>query len=60
MALRAAITGHLVLATLHTYNVPSTIERLLDLGAEKFMLIAALKMVMSQRLVKVIMSSMLS
>lgn len=51
---RAAITGHLVLSTLHTNNSHEAIERLIDIGVEPFMVAASLKGVISQRLVKVL------
>ncbi|PHV72332.1 type II secretion system protein GspE [Sporanaerobium hydrogeniformans] len=52
IAIRAAITGHLVLSTLHTNDAPSSIARLIDMGTEPFMVGAALKGVISQRLVR--------
>ena len=52
IAMRAAITGHLVLSTLHTNDAPSTLDRLLDMGVEPFMVSTALKGVISQRLVR--------
>jgi len=52
IAMRAAITGHLVFSTLHTNSAPSTIDRLIDMGAEPFMIGEALKGVISQRLVR--------
>ena len=52
IAMRAAITGHLVLSTLHTNDAPSTIDRLLDMGVENFLISTALKGVISQRLVR--------
>lgn len=52
IAMRAAITGHLVLSTLHTNDAPSTISRLLDMGVEGFLISSALKGVISQRLVR--------
>lgn len=51
-ALQAAMTGHLVLTTLHTNDAPSTITRLLDLGVPPFLLRAALLGVAAQRLVR--------
>ena len=56
IAIRAALTGHLVLSTLHTNNALSTIVRLIDMGIETFLLASALKMVISQRLVRKICS----
>lgn len=52
IAMRAAITGHLVLSTLHTNDAPSTIDRLLDMGVESFLISSALKGIISQRLVR--------
>lgn len=52
IAMRAAITGHLVLSTLHTNDAASAIDRLLDIGVEPYMASAALKGVISQRLVR--------
>ncbi|MDF2597068.1 MAG: type secretion system protein [Clostridia bacterium] len=52
IAIRAAITGHLVLSTLHTNDAASSIARLIDMGTEPFMVGAAVKGVISQRLVR--------
>ena len=52
IAMRAAVTGHLVLSTLHTGDAVSTLDRLADMGIEPFMLATALKGVISQRLVR--------
>ena len=52
IAMRAAITGHLVLSTVHTNNALSTIDRLLDIGVEPFLVSEALKGILSQRLVR--------
>jgi len=52
MAIQAALTGHLVLSTLHTNDAPSSITRLLDLGAPAYLLNASLLGVMAQRLVR--------
>ena len=52
IAMRAAITGHLVLSTLHTNDAPSSIDRLLDMGVESFLISSALKGIISQRLVR--------
>ncbi len=54
IASRAALTGHLVLSTLHTNDAPSAITRLLDLGVAPYILGATLLGVMSQRLVRLI------
>lgn len=52
IAMRAAITGHLVLSTIHTNNAIATIERLLDIGVEPYLISSALNGVISQRLVR--------
>ena len=52
IAIRAAITGHLVLSTIHTNDAPSTISRLTDMGVPSFLLAASLVGILSQRLVK--------
>ena len=52
IALRAAITGHLVLSTVHTSSVASLLDRLTDIGCEPYMISAALRGVISQRLVR--------
>ena len=52
IATRAAITGHLVLSTIHTNNSLNTIERLLDMDIERYLLGSALSGIISQRLVK--------
>ena len=52
IAVRAAITGHLVLSTLHTNDAASSIPRLIDMGTEAYMVGAAIKGVISQRLVR--------
>lgn len=52
IGLRAAMTGHLVLSTLHTNSAPATVMRLLDMGAQGFMVAAALDGVIAQRLVR--------
>jgi MSHA biogenesis protein MshE len=52
IALRAAMTGHMVFATLHTNNAPSAAERLLDLGAQGFLLASSLRAIIAQRLVR--------
>ncbi|MDP8170075.1 GspE/PulE family protein [Pasteurella skyensis] len=52
IALRAAQTGHLVLATLHTNDAPSTIERLLQLGIKEYEIKHSLLLVIAQRLVR--------
>ena len=52
IAVRASITGHLVLSTIHTNNSLNTIERLLDMDIERYLLGTALNGIISQRLVK--------
>lgn len=52
IAVQAALTGHLVLSTLHTNDSPSTITRLVDMGIPPFMISATLRAVISQRLIR--------
>ena len=52
IAIKAALTGHLVLSTLHTNSAPETITRLLDMGLEPFNVASALNLVLAQRLVR--------
>jgi len=52
IAIKAALTGHLVLSTLHTNDAPSTITRLVDMGVEAFNVSAAVNLVVAQRLVR--------
>ena len=52
IAMRAAVTGHVVLSTIHTNDAPGTIERLMDIGVEPYLIGSALKGVVSQRLVR--------
>lgn len=52
IAVRAAITGHLVLSTIHTNDSVSTISRLMDMGIEPFMISSSVVGIMAQRLVK--------
>jgi len=54
IAVKAALTGHLVLSTLHTNDAPSTISRLLNMGIEPFLVAASLILVATQRLVRVL------
>jgi type IV pilus assembly protein PilB len=51
-AIQAALTGHLVLSTLHTNDSPSAITRLVNMGVETYLISAALNMVLAQRLVR--------
>ncbi len=52
IAIKAALTGHLVLSTLHTNDAPSTIQRLTNMGVEAYLVIASVLMVVAQRLVR--------
>ncbi len=52
IAIRSALTGHLVLSTLHTNDAASAITRLIDMGVEPFLVATSLQMVMAQRLVR--------
>jgi type IV pilus assembly protein PilB len=51
-AIQAALTGHLVLSTLHTNDAPSAVTRLVNMGVEEYLIGAALNMVLAQRLVR--------
>ena len=52
IAVKAALTGHMVLSTLHTNDAPSTVSRLLNMGIEPFMVTAATNLVLAQRLAR--------
>lgn len=52
IAVKAALTGHLVLSTLHTNDAPSTIFRLLNMGVEPFLITASVNLVLAQRLAR--------
>lgn len=52
LAIQAALTGHLVLSTLHTNNAATTLPRLLDMGAEPFLIASTVRVVVGQRLVR--------
>jgi len=52
IAIKAALTGHLVFSTLHTNDAPSTVTRLVDMGVEPFLVASSLNMVVAQRLVR--------
>ena len=52
LAINAALTGHLVLATVHTNSSSATVARLLDMGVEKFLLVSTLRVAVGQRLVR--------
>ena len=57
IGLRAAMTGHMVLSTLHTNNAISTVNRLLDMGVKNYLLASALHAILAQRLVRRICNS---
>jgi type IV pilus assembly protein PilB len=52
IAIRAALTGHLVLSTLHTNDAPSAITRLIEMGVEPFLVASSVKMILAQRLLR--------
>ncbi len=52
IAIRAALTGHLVFSTVHTNNAPATVTRLVDMGVEPFLVASSLILVVAQRLVR--------
>jgi type IV pilus assembly protein PilB len=52
IAVKAALTGHLVLSTVHTNDAPSTVVRLVDMGVEPYLVASAVKLVIAQRLVR--------
>lgn len=52
IAIKAALTGHLVLATLHTNTAASAVTRLIDMGVERYLIAATLRLVIAQRLVR--------
>lgn len=52
IAIRAALTGHLVLSTVHTNDAPSTINRLVDMGIQPFLVSSSLNLIVAQRLVR--------
>jgi type IV pilus assembly protein PilB len=54
IAIKAALTGHLVLSTLHTNDAPSTINRLLNMGVEPFLVASSVNLVVAQRLARLI------
>jgi len=57
IAIRAAITGHLVFSTVHTNDAPSTVTRLIDLGLEPYLVSSSLVLVIAQRLVRTLCST---
>ena len=52
IAIRSALTGHLVFSTLHTNDAPSAITRLIDMGIEPFLVASSMKMILAQRLLR--------
>ena len=54
IAIQAALTGHLVISTLHTNDAPSAITRLIDMGVKPFLVASSIQAIMAQRLVRVI------
>jgi len=60
VAVQAALTGHLVLATLHTNDAPGAVARLIDMGVEPYLLSSALNGVVAQRLVRTVCSACLT
>src|SRR5712691_12231352 len=54
IAVKAALTGHLVLSTLHTNDAPSTIGRMLNMGVDPFLVASSLNLIVAQRLARVI------
>jgi type IV pilus assembly protein PilB len=57
IAIKAALTGHLVLSTLHTNDAPSTVSRLLNMGVEPFLVSASSNLILAQRLLRKICSN---
>ena len=57
IAIQASLTGHLVFSTLHTNDAPATITRLMNMGAEPFLITSTLEAIIAQRLVRVICKS---
>ena len=54
IAVKAALTGHLVMSTLHTNDAPSTVNRLLNMGVEPFLVSSSLNLILAQRLARVL------
>ncbi len=57
IAIKASLTGHLVLSTLHTNDAPSTINRLLNMGVEPFLVASSINLILAQRLARRVCSS---
>jgi type IV pilus assembly protein PilB len=56
ISIKAALTGHLVLSTLHTNDAPSTVNRLLNMGVEPFLVASSVNLILAQRLARVLCS----
>jgi type IV pilus assembly protein PilB len=54
VSIQAALTGHLVLSTLHTNDAPSTITRLMNMGVEPFLVVASINTIVAQRLLRTV------
>ena len=54
IAIRAALTGHLVFSTIHTNDAPSTVSRLIDMGIPPFLVASSTKLIMAQRMVRTV------
>jgi type IV pilus assembly protein PilB len=54
IAIRAALTGHLVFSTVHTNDAPSTISRLIDMGIPPFLVASSTKLIMAQRMIRLV------
>ncbi len=54
LAIRSALTGHLVLSTLHTNDAPSAVTRLIDMGVETYLIASTIRAVVAQRLIRVL------
>ncbi len=52
IAIKASLTGHLVLSTLHTNDCPATVDRLINMGVETFLLTSSINLILAQRLVR--------
>ena len=52
IAIKASLTGHLVLSTLHTNDAPSTITRMIDMGVPKYLIASSVRLIIAQRLVR--------
>src|SRR2546422_142177 len=57
IGVKAALTGHLVLSTLHTNDAPSTVNRLLNMGVEPFLVASSVNLILAQRLARLICNS---